>query len=511
MKKIIVFCFCILVSHAVFSQASLNNYEILTPLPGPAPRLNNPLVYGAKPGNPFLFRIPCQGKRPLKFTIQGLPSSLHLDASAGIISGTVPNKGNYDMTITAKNEEGEDKTKFKLVTGETLALTPPMGWNDWYAFYQRITDEDVRKSADLLISSGMADVGYSYINIDDCWMNAKKDIKGYEQKENGRKGTERDSKDNILPNSYFPDMQKLTDYIHGKGLKAGIYSSPGPFTCGGYTGSYQHEAADAKQFADWGFDFLKYDWCSYGQVAGDKPDLSGYKKPYQIMGSLLAKQKRDMQLNICEYGMGNVWEWGAEVGGQSWRTAGDLGFELDKIFDIAINNSKHRQYSKPGSWNDPDYIQIGYFGAANGEGEAQASKMPPNLQYAYMSLWCLMASPLFYSGDMSSLDAFTLNVLCNPEVIAVDQDPLGECGKVIKQEDSTFIMIKNMADGTKAVGLFNRNHEQKEVTINWNELRLSGKQQLRDLWRQKSIGTYATSFKTVVPAQGVVMLKLKKK
>jgi len=511
MKKVLVLCFSALLCHTTFCQStSTNGYEILTPKPRATPHLNNPLVYGARPGNPFLFRIPCQGNRPIKFTIQGLPSTLHLDAASGIISGIVPSEGSYNMVIIAANEKGRDRKKFKLVAGNTLSLTPSMGWNDWYAYYQRITEKDVKKAADLLISSGMADVGYAYINIDDCWMNAKKGINGYEQKESGRKGMERDIYGNILPNSYFGDMKKLTAYIHAKGLKAGIYTSPGRYTCGGYTGSYQHEAQDAKQFADWGFDFLKYDWCSYSQIVGKSPDLAAYKKPYEIMGGLLKKQNRDILFNLCQYGMGNVWEWGAEVGGQSWRTAGDLGFELDRIFDIAINNAKHRQYSKPGSWNDPDYIQIGYFGVANGEGAAVQTKMPPNMQYAYMSLWCLMASPLFYSGDMSKLDAFTLNVLCNNEVISVDQDPLGECAKAIVRNDSTFIMVKNMADGSKAIGLFNRNNAQKDVTVNWNELQLSGKQQLRDLWRQKDIGIFSSSFTTAVPPKGVIMLKLKK-
>lgn len=228
------------------------------------------------------------------------------------------------------------------------------------------------------------------------------------------------------------------------------------------------------------------------------------------MGDLLKHQDRDILLNLCQYGMGNVWEWGAEVGGQSWRTSGDLGFSLNKIFDVAIKNAGHRQYSKPGSWNDPDYIQIGYIGNADKEGIAEETKMPPNMQYAYMSLWCLMAAPLFYSGDMEHLDEFTLNILCNPEVIAVDQDPLGKCGKVIMHNDSTFLMVKNMADGSKSLGLFNRNKKPMEVTATWNELQISGAQKLRDLWREKEIGIYRHSFKTTVPAQGVVLISIHK-
>ncbi|HWZ34973.1 MAG TPA: glycoside hydrolase family 27 protein [Mucilaginibacter sp.] len=490
---------------------SPDNYKILTPRPGPQPRLNNPLVYGARPGHPFIFRIPCQGNRPIHFTIKNLPPTLKLDEITGIITGTVPVKGDYDMVIVAKNKNGKDRKDFKLIAGDILSLTPSMGWNDWYAYYNRISDEDVRKAADVLISSGMADVGYAYINIDDCWENRKKRTRGYDNADSGRKGEERDTQGNIIPNMYFPNMKKLTDYIHTKGLKAGIYSSPGTSTCGGYVGSYQHEAQDAKQYAAWGFDFLKYDWCSYGQIAGKNPDLTAYKKPYLLMGDLLKQQDRDILLNLCQYGMGNVWEWGAEVGGQSWRTSGDLGFQLDKIFDVAINNAKHREYSKPGSWNDPDYIQIGYIGNARKEGLAEQTKMPPNMQYAYMSLWCLIASPLFYSGDMEHLDDFTLNILCNAEVIAVDQDPLGACGKVIMRNDSTFLMVKPMADGSKALGLFNRSKKTVETAATWDELQISGKQKLRDLWRQKNIGTFNHSFKTIVPAQGVVLVSVSKK
>jgi len=497
---------------SVYGQnISSDDYQILTPKPGPQPRLNTPVVYGARPGHPFIFRIPCQGTRPIQFTIKNLPSTLKLDETTGIVTGNVPERGDYNMVIIAKNKNGKDRKNFKLAAGDILSLTPSMGWNDWYAYYTRISDEDVRKSADALVSSGMADVGYAYINMDDCWENRKKGTRGYDNADSRRKGEERDMQGNIIPNSYFPDMKKLTDYIHTKGLKAGIYSSPGVSTCGGYVGSYQHEAQDAKQYAAWGFDFLKYDWCSYGQIAGKKPDLAAYKKPYQLMGSLLKQQDRDILLNLCQYGMGNVWKWGAEVGGQSWRTSGDLGFELDKIFDVAINNAKHGEYSKPGSWNDPDYIQIGYIGNARKEGLAEKTKMPPNMQYAYMSLWCLIASPLFYSGDMGHLDDFTLNVLCNAEVIAVDQDPLGACGKVIMHQDSTFLMVKPMADGSKALGLFNRSKKPVVTTATWDELQISGKQKLRDLWRQKNIGKFDHSFTTTVPAQGVVLVSVGKK
>ena len=380
-----------------------------------------------------------------------------------------------------------------------------MGWNHWYAHYDRITDEMVRQAADALIGSGMADVGYQYINIDDCWMNAPKN------NDPKRVGPLRDTNGNLLPNKYFPDMNSLTGFIHGKGLKAGIYTSPGTLTCGGFAGAWQHEEQDAKQFADWGFDFLKYDWCSYDQIAGKDKSLDALQKPYRQMGNILHSLDRDIVFNLCQYGMGEVWKWGGEVGGHCWRTSGDLGFELDKIFDVALKNSEHRLNSKPGEWNDPDYIQIGWIGNASKMGVPQLTSMPDAMQYAYMSLWSLMAAPLIYSGDMSKLDKFTLNVLCNHEVIEVDQDPLGESAAVIKREDGNFLMYKSLADGSISVGLFNRGKQETELSATWKELQISGVQVVRDLWHEKEMGLYADSLTVTVPPQGVVMVKITKK
>jgi len=234
-------------------SSSIPGTPILTPAPKPSPRINGPLVYGCRPGHPFLYRIPCQGERPIRFSVIGLPSGLKLDKQSGIISGIVPAKGVYEMVIEAENDKGKDNRKLKIVSGDKLALTPPMGYNHWYAHYDRITDPMMRQAADVLVSSGMADVGYSYVNIDDCWMNAPKN------NDPKRVGPLRTMEGDIIPNSYFPDMKGLTDYIHAKGLKAGIYTSPGTLTCGWLAGAYQHEWKDSKKFAEWGFDVRKKD------------------------------------------------------------------------------------------------------------------------------------------------------------------------------------------------------------------------------------------------------------
>jgi alpha-galactosidase len=476
--------------------------ELLTPVPANVPRINGPSVYGCRPGHFFLYRIPATGRRPMEFSVSGLPAGLELDHRSGIITGSVPKRGKYEVELKASNRQGSDKKAFRIVCGDQLALTPPMGWNHWYAHYERITDQMMRDAADAMISSGMADVGYQYVSIDDCWMNAP------EHEDPLRVGPLRDDQGNILPNKHFPDMKALTDYIHSKGLKAGIYTSPGPLTCAGFAGSYQHEAQDAEQFADWGFDFLKYDWCSYERVVKSDHSLESLQKPYWLMGKILEDLNRDIVLNLCQYGWGRVWEWGGRVGGHSWRTAGDLGYELDRIFEVALENARHRSYSKPGNWNDPDYLQIGYVGDTRGKGMPKPCPLSPNEQYAYMSIWALMASPLFYSGDMTRLEELTLNVLTNPEVIDVNQDPLGESGRVFLLSDDTFVMIKRLVDGSSAAGFFNRGEIQLEITLDWKIADLDGEYRIRDLWRQQELGNAKGQFTASVPPRGVCLVRL---
>ena len=477
---------------------------LLTPKPSAAPRLNGPTVYGARPGHPFLYRIPAQGERPMRFSASGLPSGLQLNSDTGIVQGTTPARGEYIVTVCAANRHGQSRRILRIISGDTLSLTPEMGWNHWYAHYDRIDDAMIREAAAALIATGMADVGYQYVNIDDCWMNAASP----RVPDPLRSGALRDEDGAVKSNGHFPDMRRLTDYIHAKGLKAGIYTSPGPKTCDGGVGAYGHEAQDAKRFADWGFDFLKYDWCHYRDVVGPSPSLAEMKRPYQIMGSLLRQQPRDIVFNLCQYGMGEVWKWGPEVGGQSWRTGFDLGYELDWIFEVALRNCAYRAWQHPGAWNDPDYLQIGQISSAQTTGPAGPCPFTPTEQYSFMSLWALMASPLIYGGDIAKLDEFTLNILCNPEVIAVDQDPLGKCARVVMLNDDIFLLVKDMEDGAKAVGLCNRGEAKVDVTARWGDLGVEGRQSVRDVWRQKNLGEFVADFKAEVPRHGVMLIKI---
>jgi len=447
---------------------------ILTPKPGPEPKINGPKAYGCRPGRPFIYRIPCLGKRPFRFNAENLPPTLKLDTATGIITGTAP------------AEIGEYA-------------------NSWYIHYNRVTEQHMRNAADSMIASGMADAGYMYVNIDDCWMKQRGD-EPY-----------RDADKAVLTNDKFPDIEGMVSYIHSKGLRAGTYISPGPWTCAGYVGSYQYEQVDAEKFAEWGFDFLKYDWCSYGQVYEERmkqtnDDLLEKKHPYQQMGDILKQLDRDILLNLCQYGMSDVWQWGGEVGGHCWRTTGDLGLaggaDLPGFYHIGLSNAQHWQYAKPGQWNDPDYILIGWVGNARGMGEGKPTTLTPNEQYSYMSMWCLMAAPLIFSGDMDKLDDFTLNILCNTEVIEVDQDPLGKQAPIIAQTDEYFIMAKDMEDGSKAVGLFNTTEIKTNIAVSWKDLGIEGPRRIRDLWRQKNLGTYKNRFEAKVPRHGVILIRI---
>lgn len=478
------------------------------------------MVVGCRPGHPFLYRIPCQGERPIHFSADSLPATLALDAATGIVTGIDPPRGLYPVTLRAENAHGASRRTLRIVSGDTLALTPPMGWNPWYVHYTRSTDEIVRRAADAIVASGMADVGYQYVSLDDCWMRASAGGRG--KIDPARIGPVRDSLGDILPNQFFPDMNALTAYLHGKGLKAGIYSSPGPKTCDGFEGSYGHEAQDARRFAAWGFDLLKYDWCSYGHIAKgggpDDPDialwgettdsLAALQRPYRRMGELLRRQSRDIVFNLCQYGMGRVWEWGTDAGGQSWRTAGDVGFELHHLFDVALANSEHRAWSRPGAWNDPDYLQIGRIGDVRTQGPPAPCPLTADEQYAFVSLWCLMAAPLFYSGDVTALDPFTQGVLCNPEVIEVDQDELGRAAAPLRTGRTTFLLIKDLADGSRAVGLFNQGEHPAAVSVSWAALGIAGPRTVRDLWRKKDLGHFSGGFRVRVGRHGAELVKI---
>jgi len=471
---------------------------ILTPQPAPAPRINSTRVVGERPGHELLYTIAATGDRPLTFAADNLPAGLQLDPATGRITGTVTNEGSYAVTMHAKNALGEAVRPLKIVVGPLIGLTPALGWNSWNCFASAVTADKVKAAADAMVSSGLINHGWTYINIDDYWEVNR------DSKDPTLQGPHRDASGHIIPNPRFPDMKALADYVHAKGLRIGLYSSPGPWTCGGCVASWQHEEQDAQSYAQWGFDYLKYDWCSYGGI--DKGDtLAGLQKPYQVMRAALDKVDRDILFSFCQYGMGDVWKWGAEVGGNSWRTTGDINDSWGSMAGIGFRQNGHEVYAGPGHFNDPDMLVVGKVGWGP---SLHPTHLTPNEQYTHISLWCLLTAPLLIGCDMTQLDPFTMSLLSNDEVLEVNQDPLGHQAARVAVNGSTEVWAKDMEDGSKAVGLFNRGYEAANVTVNWSDLGLSGKQKVRDLWRQQDLGQFGDNYSAEVPRHGVVLIRV---
>jgi alpha-galactosidase len=365
----------------------------------------------------------------------------------------------------------------KPVPSNGLAKTPPMGWNSWNLFAGKIDDQTVRTIADALVSSGMRDAGYIYLNIDDTWEGV------------------RDAQGNLPSNHKFPDMKALADYVHSKGLKLGIYSGPGPRTCAGYPASYGHEQQDAKTWAAWGIDYVKYDWCSAGRVYKN----DALQPVYQKMGEALQSTGRPIVYSLCEYGMGGVEKWGPAVGGNLWRTTGDIRDEWSSMIGNIEKQAPTAPYAGPGRWNDPDMLEIG-----NGH-------MTDDEYRTHMSLWALTAAPLLAGNDIRSMTDATKAILLNKEVIAVDQDPLGKQASPKKKGDLET-WVKPLAGGSVAVGVVNLGAAAAEATVNASDLQLDGAvKKARDLWAHKDVKFTGGAYTATVPSHGVLLLRVSAK
>ena len=371
-----------------------------------------------------------------------------------------------------------------------LALTPPMGWNSWNSFRMKIHEDLVKNVADVMVKRGFKGAGYEYVVIDDGWQ------------------IRRDEQGNIVadPDKFPSGIKALADYIHSKGLKFGIYSDAGKLTCGGRPGSRGYEYQDARQYAAWGVDYLKYDWCNSGDQSA--PDS------YALMRNALAASGRPITFSICEWGTSKPWLWAPDVG-NLWRTTFDirpcwdcgqkvhsksvlvenfLGFT--KILDRQVGLES---YAGPGHWNDPDMLEVG-----NGSLTFEENK-------AHFSLWCILAAPLMLGNDVRNLTPEVHQILTNKEVIAVDQDPLGRQGRKVRDDGDLELWSKQLADGTRAVVLFNRSKEDANMSFRWPEIGYPDYLSLtvRDLWQHKDLGKSQGSYSTIVPAHGVVMLRLR--
>ena len=369
---------------------------------------------------------------------------------------------------------------------QTLAPTPPMGWSTWNHFRHNISDATVRAQADALVSTGMRDAGYVYVNIDGGW-------EGY-----------RDAAGVLHPNSNFPDMKALADYIHSRGLKFGLYTGPGPKTCAGAVASYGYEEQDAKMFAAWGVDYLKYDLCSFGEIM--KQESGGnelrsdaiMQAAYEKMHQDLLSTGRPIVFSMCQYGLGKVWTWGAQVGGNLWRTTGDIGDTYGSMTSIGFQQVGLSPYAGPGHWNDPDILEVGNGGMTTDE------------YRMHMSLWAILAAPLIAGNDLIKMTPETVSILMNKEVIAVDQDALGKQGDRAYATDGLEVWTKPLQGGAVAVGLFNRTSAPTSMTLRLADIGWQGRAAARNLWNHQDIGVLSQNYTVVVQRHGVVMLRISK-
>ena len=362
-----------------------------------------------------------------------------------------------------------------------LARTPPMGWNSWNKFACKVSEDLIKQAADAMVSSGMKDAGYQYVVIDDCWQ------------------VDRDAEGNIVPDAkHFPSgIKALADYVHAKGLKFGMYSDAGTATCQNRPGGRGYEFQDARQYAAWGVDYLKYDWCN--------TSTQNSQASYSIMRDALKKSGRPIVFSLCEWGSTKPWLWAGDVG-NLWRSTGDIidkwegtakwgGLGVVQILDL---QDGLQSYAGPGHWNDPDMLEVGNGGMSLTE------------YRAHFSMWCLLAAPLMAGNDIRNMTAGIHDILTNKEVIAIDQDPLGREGRRVKRADGLEVWARQLADGGRAVALLNRTGAEANISVSWTDLGYPDHvpAKVRDLWAEKDLGEKTGSFSASVPSHGVVMVRI---
>jgi len=516
-----------LIADALFGMAALCGAQektILTPPAPETPRINGPCVFGVRPGSTLLYSIPATGKRPMTFTAEGLPDGLTLDSVTGRITGRLASPGDYIVTLVAKNDLGESTKKFRIVAGDKMMLTPPMGWSSWNCWGDAVSQEKVLSSARAMVKKGLSQHGWTYINIDDGWQ--------------GKRGGQYNA---IQPNKKFPDMKTLADEIHTMGLKFGIYSGPWRGTYAGYVGSscdnadgtyewvksgdinefyklnknpnapdakpnwvnwtfgkYSFARQDAQQWAKWDVDYLKYDW-----FPNDVPHV-------EEMSNALRTTGRDIVYSLSNTGIyDNASDYTRLA--NLWRTTGDINDSWDSVSRIGFQQDRWAGYTGSGHWSDPDMLVVGMVGWGS---NLHPSNLTPNEQYSHISLWCLLSAPLLLGCDISQMDDFTLALLTNDEVLAIDQDPLGKQATQISNEGDSVVYAKTLEDGSYAVGFFNRGKSEKIIGVKWGPWGTLATPDggasftVRDLWRQKDLGEFREKFETVVAPHGVVLIRL---
>ena len=483
---------------------------ILTPKPAPRPRITSARVFGARPGHPFLYNITATGQRPMRFSADNLPDGLALDPATGRITGALAKAGTFTVTLRATNTLGSDTRPLRIEIGDTISLTPALGWNSWNCWARAVDQDKILRSARAMASSGLADHGWTYINIDDAWQ------------------APRAGPFNALqPNEKFPDMPGLAAAVHDLGLKLGIYSTPWRTSYAGYPGGSSNSAGgaweqaaftgdpktankkfhdigahsfatnDAKQWAAWGIDYLKYDW-----NPNQLPETAD-------MFNALRASGRDITLSLSN---NMPFENVAALSqvSNSWRTTGDIRDTWGSLMHIGFTQSRWRPHARPGHWNDVDMLVVGYVGWGP---TLRPTRLTPDEQYTHITLWSLLSAPLLIGCDLERLDDFTLNLLTNDEVLDVDQDPRGDQAAQVYVDGRRQVWIKTMEDGSRALGIFNLSPTPDTITVTWPQLGLPAArpQRIRDLWRQQDLPDAkrnATGLSFTVPAHGCYLLRV---
>jgi len=522
MNRIIVILVSLLAMGMIRAQqitAPNNDAFILTPEAPLCPQINCAKVYGARPGSAFQFLAATSGQRPMQFRAEGLPKGLKMDVETGLITGCVKKAGEYAVKISAQNEYGSDYRVVRIKIGDKIALTPPMGWNSWNCWGKTVSQEKVMASARAMIDKGLINYGWSYINIDDGWQG----IRG------GRYNA-------IMPNKRFPDMKGLSDFIHGHGLKMGIYSSAWVGTFGGHIGStcpnedgtypwitagrhndiyrisdstdidgdriswanhyygeYSFTDNDAKQWADWQVDYLKYDWYPN--------DFYHVKEMHESLRRL----NRDVVYSlsgIVLYANAPVWAQYTNC----YRTTGDIFDNWNSMKSIGFDQQAHwTGFNGPGHWADPDMLIVGMVGWGD---KLHYTNLTPDEQFTHISAWALLAAPMLIGCDIEHMDDFTLSLLCNREVNDIDQDPLGLQAYPVQVDGYRQTWVKQLENGSMAVGLFNLGTLTDTLSFKPRDFGIYGQQTIRDVWRQKDVATIkdTESFQSEVAPHGCRLL-----
>lgn len=451
-----------------------------------APRINPPYLTANYPNTEFIFAVPTSGERPVSWSAEGLPQGLVLNPETGIIRGNMTEAGDYNVKITAKNTKGSITSNLNIKIGEQLALTPVMGWNSWNTFGEKLTEALVIETAEAMIANGMRDLGYNYINIDDFWQLADRDEQGHMQ----------------IDSVKFPHgIKYVTDYLHERGFRVGIYSDASRYTCGGVSGSYGFEEIDARDFAGCGIDLLKYDYCG----APEQQDTAIIR--YRKMGEALRATDRSIIYSICEWGQREPWTWAREVGGNYWRTNWDIrdAWDLGKdntggIIAIIDINKKLADYAGPGGWNDPDMLTVGMFGNSHSINSGKRKYGCTLDEYrTHMSLWCMMAAPLLSGNDVRNMADSTKEILLNAELIAINQDVLGKQAKSVATQGNCEIFVKPLSDGGVAIAVMNRAETPEETLVNFEEIGVPGKTSVRDIWAHRNLKNTGELKLTIAP------------